>query len=100
MAKLIRKNISKRTVDALKAEKDTVFWDSELTGLRGEGVPHRQEGLCRPDPHAGPKGEAGEGGQLRRDPPVGGSAPGGPIIWRIKVRPRAASPEAWRVAGD
>ena len=33
MAKLVRKRISKRTVEALTVEKDTVFWDSELMGF-------------------------------------------------------------------
>ena len=33
MAKLQTKTISRRTVAALKVEKDTVFWDSELLGF-------------------------------------------------------------------
>ena len=33
MAKLGRRSISRRTVDALKVEKDTVFWDSEQPGF-------------------------------------------------------------------
>ena len=33
MAKLTTTTISKRTVEALKAGKDTVFWDSELPGF-------------------------------------------------------------------
>ena len=33
MAVLEKRTISKRTVDALTVEKDTVFWDSELTGF-------------------------------------------------------------------
>ena len=33
MAKFQYKTISKRTVEALSVEKDTVFWDRELTGL-------------------------------------------------------------------
>ena len=33
MAKLQRTTISRRTVEALKVEKDTVFWDSELSGF-------------------------------------------------------------------
>ena len=33
MAKLTRTTISRRTVEALKADKDTVFWDSELLGF-------------------------------------------------------------------
>jgi len=33
MAKLPNWSISKRTVDALSAEKDTVYWDGELTGF-------------------------------------------------------------------
>ena len=37
MAKLQRKSISKRTVEALSVEKDMVFWDSELTGFGSRG---------------------------------------------------------------
>ena len=33
MAKLKRQSISRRTVEALSADKDTVFWDRELTGF-------------------------------------------------------------------
>ena len=33
MAVLKKRTISKRTVDALTVEKDTVFWDSELSGF-------------------------------------------------------------------
>ena len=33
MAKLTRTTISRRTVERLKADKDTVFWDSELLGF-------------------------------------------------------------------
>ena len=33
MAVLEKRTISKRTVDTLKVEKDTVFWDSELKGF-------------------------------------------------------------------
>ena len=33
MAKLQYRSISRRTVEALRAEKDTVFWDNELTGF-------------------------------------------------------------------
>ena len=33
MAKLQYRSISRRTVDALSVEKDTVFWDRELTGF-------------------------------------------------------------------
>ena len=33
MARFGKKTISRRTVDALKVEKDTVFWDSELPGF-------------------------------------------------------------------
>ena len=35
MARFRRKTISRRTVEALKVEKDTVFWDRELTGFGG-----------------------------------------------------------------
>ena len=33
MARFGKKTISRRTVEALKVEKDTVFWDSELPGF-------------------------------------------------------------------
>ena len=33
MARFGKKTISRRTVEALKVEKDTVFWDSELSGF-------------------------------------------------------------------
>ena len=33
MAKLARRSISRRTVDALTVDKDTVFWDSEQPGF-------------------------------------------------------------------
>ena len=33
MAKLTTTTISRRTVDALAVAKDTVFWDSELSGF-------------------------------------------------------------------
>ena len=37
MARLRTKTISRRTVEAFKVEKDTMFWDSELAGF---GVEH------------------------------------------------------------
>ena len=33
MAKLKWRSISRRTVEALKVEKDTVFWDRDLPGF-------------------------------------------------------------------
>ena len=39
MAKLQYRTLSNRTVDALKVEKDTVFWDSELTGFGALAYP-------------------------------------------------------------
>ena len=33
MAKLLYRSISRRTVEALPAAKDTVYWDNELTGF-------------------------------------------------------------------
>ena len=33
MARFRTKTISRRTVEALKVEKDTVFWDRELPGF-------------------------------------------------------------------
>ena len=33
MAKLNRATISRRTVERLEADRDTVYWDSELTGF-------------------------------------------------------------------
>ena len=42
--------LSNRAVGKLRFEKDTVFWDRELTGLRGEGLSHREQGVYRPGP--------------------------------------------------
>ena len=39
MAKLKLVKLSSRTVEALKAEKDTVFWDRELTGFGARAYP-------------------------------------------------------------
>ena len=39
MAKLQYRSISKRTVEALSVEKDTVFWDRELTGFGVRAYP-------------------------------------------------------------
>ena len=39
MAKLKLVTLSSRTVEALKAEKDTVFWDRELTGFGARAYP-------------------------------------------------------------
>ncbi len=36
MAKLTTATISKRTVEALAVDKDTVYWDSELFGFVDE----------------------------------------------------------------
>ena len=33
MARFGKKTISRRTVEALKVEKDTIFWDSELASF-------------------------------------------------------------------
>ena len=33
MARFRKKTISRRTVEALKVDKDTIFWDSELAGF-------------------------------------------------------------------
>ena len=44
MARVRKKTISRRTVDALKVEKDTVFWDREAHGVRGAGVSVRNRG--------------------------------------------------------
>ena len=33
MAKLQYRSISRRMVEALPAERDTVYWDNELTGF-------------------------------------------------------------------
>ena len=33
MAKLNRRSISRRTVEALKVDKDTVFWDRDVPGF-------------------------------------------------------------------
>ena len=39
MAKLQYRSISRRTVEALSVEKDTVYWDSELTGFGVRAYP-------------------------------------------------------------
>ena len=37
---------TKRIVERLKADdKDAIFWDSFLTGIRGEGPRHRAQAL-------------------------------------------------------
>ena len=43
MAKLQRKSISKRTVEALSAEKDMVYWDSKLPGFGVRVYPSRSK---------------------------------------------------------
>ena len=48
MARFRTKTISRRTVEALKVEKDTVFWDREL---RGFGVRVYQERDAGERPH-------------------------------------------------
>ena len=45
MAKLNRRSISRRTVEALKVEKDTVFWD------RGASTKSRPTNSTSPFPH-------------------------------------------------
>ena len=39
MARFRTKTISRRTVEALKVEKDTVFWDRELPGFASRTFP-------------------------------------------------------------
>ena len=43
MATVRRKTISRRMVEALKVEKDTVFWDSELSGFGVRAYPSGQK---------------------------------------------------------
>ena len=46
MARVRKTTISRRTVEALRAEKDTVFWDRELTGFGVRVYPSGIEGRC------------------------------------------------------
>ena len=58
MARFRTKTISRRTVEALKVEKDTVFWDREPR-VRGAGVSVGAQGLHRAGPREGQGGAAG-----------------------------------------
>ena len=44
--------ISKRTVEALTVEKDTVFWDSELIGFRVRVYPDGKKSYIARPGHA------------------------------------------------
>lgn len=49
MAKLNRTTISRRTVERLAAERDTVYWDSELPGFGVRVYPSGRKAMsCRP----------------------------------------------------
>ena len=49
MAKLRRTAISRSTVGRLKADADTVFWDSELQGFGVARLRERAQDLCGAD---------------------------------------------------
>ena len=50
MAKLEYKTLSNRTVEKLQVQKDTVFWDHELTGFGVQGLSHRVARCISPRP--------------------------------------------------
>ena len=75
MAKLQYRSISRRTVDGLSVEKDTVFWDRELAGFGVRVYPSGSRVYVGAD--AGAQGaEAGHGGAPRGDHRGPGAAPG------------------------
>ena len=53
MAKLHYRSISKRMVEALEVDRDTIFWDRELSGFGGARLCVGQEGLHRAGPREG-----------------------------------------------
>ncbi len=66
MAKLNRRSISRRTVEALKVGKDTVFWDRDLPGF---GIRVYASGTKMYVVQSRSKGKvgAGDGGPARGD---------------------------------
>ena len=76
MAKLEYKTLSNRTVEKLKVEKDTVFWDHELTGFGIRVYP--TGGKVYVAQARGPGGtEACHGGPARRTRRGAGASEGG-----------------------
>ena len=73
MAKLEAKRISQRTVEALTVEKDTVFWDPELSGFGVRVYPSGSKYYVVQTRGPGQAGEAGDGGPARRDQRGGGA---------------------------
>ena len=76
MAKLATATISKRTVEALVVERDTVLLGLGALGLRGSRLSVRQQVLRGADPGQRQGGEAGDGGPAR-DRDGGGRRAGG-----------------------
>ena len=71
MAKLTRTTISRRTVENLSVEKDTVYWDRELPGFGVRAYATRQQGVRGADTlegqihasdHRAPRGDHTRGG--------------------------------------
>ena len=60
MTKLRHGTISKRTVETIEVEKDTVFWDRELTGFGVRAYASGAQGLCGADSRAA-RSEASDG---------------------------------------
>ena len=73
MAKLGRRSISRRTVEALKVDRDTVVLGLRAARLRRPGVPIGRETLHRADPRPG-LGEAADHRPARRHHAGGGAA--------------------------
>ena len=61
MARFRTRTISRRTVEALKTDRDTMFWDRELPGFGVRVHPSGREGLCGADARPRKGGEAGDG---------------------------------------
>ena len=53
-----QRTISNRSVAAMTVERDTVFWDRTVTGLRGPGLSDRRQGPISPK-HGGRRGRSG-----------------------------------------
>ena len=76
MARFGKKAIWRRTFEALKVGKNTIFWDSEFTGFGVRGHPTGRK------VYIGQDGEVGDGEPERRHRP--GRSPA-PIVVRIRA---------------